>query len=56
MLDPTKAAVLKEVEAGRPDPFLRRATGQGFFNGTTLDLGKLVGDQDNIGTKLLSYI
>lgn len=56
VLDPTKAAVLKEVEAGRPNPFPRRATGQGFFNRTTLDLGKLLGDQDNIGTKLLSYI
>ena len=56
VLEPTRAAVLNEVEAGRPDPFLLRAAGHGFFNRSSLDLGKLVGDQDNIGTNLLSYI
>lgn len=56
VLSPTRAAVLKEVDAGRPDPFLLRAAGQGFFNRTTIDLAKLIGDQDNIGTNLLSYI
>ncbi|WP_298165312.1 class I SAM-dependent DNA methyltransferase [Novosphingobium sp.] len=56
VLAPTRAAVLKEVEAGRPDPFLLRAAGQGFFNRTTIDLAKLIGDQDNIGTNLLSYV
>jgi type I restriction enzyme M protein len=56
VLAPTKAAVLKEAEAGRADPFLIRAAGQGFFNCSPLDLGKLIGDQDNIGTNLLSYI
>ena len=56
VLAPTKAAVLKEAEAGRPDPFLLRAAGQSFYNRSPLDLAKLVGDQDNIGTNLLSYI
>lgn len=56
VLAPTREAVLKEVEAGRPDPFLQRAAGQSFFNRTNIDLAKLVGDQDNIGTNLLSYI
>ncbi|MAC59782.1 MAG: restriction endonuclease subunit M [Novosphingobium sp.] len=56
VLEPTKAAVIKEVEAGRPDPFLLRASGHGFFNRSTLDLAKLIGDQDNIATNLLAYI
>lgn len=56
VLAPSKEAVLKEAEAGRPDPFLLRAAGIQFFNRSPLDLGKLIGDQDNIGTNLLSYI
>jgi type I restriction enzyme M protein len=56
VLEPTKAAVLREAEAGRPDPFLLRAASQSFFNRSPLDLAKLVGDQDNIGTNLLSYV
>jgi type I restriction enzyme M protein len=56
VLEPTKAAVLKEAEVGRPDPFLLRAAKQGFFNRSPLNLAKLVGDQDNIGTNLLSYV
>ncbi|NBC36254.1 N-6 DNA methylase [Novosphingobium sp. FSY-8] len=56
VLAPTKDAVLKEAEAGRPDPFLIRAAGMQFFNRSPLDLAKLIGDQDNIGTNLLSYI
>ena len=56
VLAPTKAHVIKEADAGRPDPFLLRAAGQGFFNRSPLDLAKLIGDQDNIGTNLLSYI
>ena len=56
VLAPTKAAVLNEAEAGRPDPFLVRASGHNFFNRSPLDLGKLIGDQDNIGINLLSYI
>ncbi|KMS55206.1 restriction endonuclease subunit M [Novosphingobium barchaimii LL02] len=56
VLQPTKAAVIAQVEAHRPDPFLIRAAGHNFFNRSPLDLGKLVGDQDNIGTNLLAYI
>ena len=56
VLEPTKAAVLKEVSADRPEPFLLRAAGHSFFNRSSLDLAKLVGDQDNIGTNLLSYV
>lgn len=56
VLEPTKAVVLKEAEAGRPDPFLLRAAAQSFFNRSSLNLAKLVGDQDHIGTNLLSYI
>jgi len=56
VLAPTKEAVLDQAEAGRADPFLLRAAGQGFFNRSPLDLGKLVGDQDNISTNLLSYV
>lgn len=56
VLAPTKEAVLKEAAAGRPDPFLIRAAQRQFFNRSPLDLGKLIGDQDNIGTNLLSYI
>lgn len=56
VLQPTKSAVIEQVEANRPDPFLIRAAGHNFFNRSPLDLGKLVGDQDNIGTNLLTYI
>jgi type I restriction-modification system DNA methylase subunit len=56
VLAPTKQAVLEQAETGKPDPFLLRAAGHNFFNRSTLDLGKLIGDQDNIGTNLLSYI
>jgi type I restriction enzyme M protein len=56
VLQPTKSAVIAQVEASRPDPFLIRAAGHNFFNRSPLDLGKLVGDQDNIGINLLAYI
>jgi type I restriction enzyme M protein len=56
VLAPTKDAVLKEAVAGRPDPIMLRASGCSFFNRSPLDLVKLIGDQDNIGTNLLSYI
>lgn len=56
VLAPTKEAVLNEADAGRPDPFLVRAAGHNFFNRSPLDLVKLIGDQDNIGINLLSYI
>jgi len=31
-----------------PDPFLRRVSGQSFYNTSALDLRKLLGDQDHI--------
>ena len=61
VLEPTKAAVLKEKDkreaAGiNPEPFLLKKSGQTFFNTSPLDLTKLLGDQDNIGENLHSYI
>jgi len=56
VLAPTKDAVLKQADAGRADPFLLRAAGHNFFNRSPLNLVKLIGDQDNIGTNLASYI
>lgn len=61
VLAPTKAGVLKELEtrtaAGvNPDAFLRRASGAGFYNASTLDLKKIMGDQDNIGANLSTYV
>lgn len=61
VLAPTKDAVLdiKEkmvVQDLPPDNFMRRASGTSFYNGSTLDLSKIIGDQDNIGPNLLSYI
>ena len=53
-LAPTKAAVLEELALRQsqglpPDAFLRRKSGQSFYNASPLDLKKLTGDQDNIG-------
>ena len=61
VLAPTKAAVLEEKEirnkAGiNPEPFLLRKSGQHFYNTSPLDLNKLMGDQDNIGENLRSYV
>jgi len=61
VLESTKAAVLAEFEARskqnlNPEPFLRRKAEQGFFNTSSMDLLKLLGDPDNIGANLLSYI
>jgi type I restriction enzyme M protein len=61
VLAPTKAAVLEELairtNAGlNPDPFLRRKAAQSFYNTSTMDLPKLLGDPDNVGANLLSYI
>ncbi|MGP6089853.1 type I restriction-modification system subunit M [Antarctobacter jejuensis] len=39
-----------------PDRFMRRASGASFYNGSTLDLAKIIGDQDNIGPNLLAYV
>ena len=39
-----------------PEPFLLRKSGQHFYNTSPLDLNKLMGDQDNIGENLRSYV
>jgi len=56
VLAPTKQAVLEAAEKGMPDPILIRASGTTFFNRSPLDLVRLIGDQDNIATNLLSYV
>lgn len=56
VLAPTKEVVLEAAGKGHPDPMLLRASQTTFFNRSPLDLVKLVGDQDNIATNLLSYI
>jgi type I restriction enzyme M protein len=61
VLEPTKADVLAELEARskqnlNPETFLRRKAGQSFFNTSSMDLVKLLGDPDNIARNLLSYV
>ena len=61
VLAPTKAAVLaeqaaKEAQGLNPEPFVLRMTGVPFANTSTLDMKRLMGDQDNIATNLASYI
>lgn len=61
VLAPTKEAALKEyadkLQAGIAfEPFVKRKTGLDFFNVSSLDMGKLMGDQDNIRANLDSYI
>ena len=61
VLEPTKEDVLREhakqTEAGRnPEAFVLQASRQHFYNTSPLDMKKLVGDQDNIGENLRSYI
>ena len=61
VLEPTKTAVLAELEkrtkAGvNPEPFLLRKADQLFYNTSTLDLKKLMGDQDHIGENLRKYM
>ena len=61
VLGPTKAAVLAEKalreQAGlNPEPFLLRKAGQFFYNTSSLDLKKLMGDQDHIGENLRAYM
>ncbi|MCA1338289.1 type I restriction-modification system subunit M [Pseudooceanicola marinus] len=61
VLAPTKDAVLREQEEKgkmglNPEPFMRRASGASFYNSSTLDLSKIIGDQDNVGPNLTSYI
>jgi type I restriction enzyme M protein len=61
VLAPTKDAALKEyadkLQAGIAfEPFVKRKTGLDFYNVSSLDMGKLMGDQDNIRANLDSYI
>lgn len=61
VLEATKADVLAEKatreKAGlNPEPFLLRKSGQFFYNTSTLDLKKLMGDQDHIGENLRAYM
>jgi type I restriction enzyme M protein len=61
VLAPTKAKVLAELEAKtkagvNPDPFLKRSSGQSFYNSSNLDLPKLLGDQDHIKQNLYAYL
>ncbi|MBX7488727.1 type I restriction-modification system subunit M [Qipengyuania sp. GH25] len=56
VLAPTKESVFEAAGKGHPDPMLLRASQTTFFNRSPLDLVKLVGDQDNIATNLLSYV
>lgn len=59
VLEATKPLVLQEKDEKtslglNPDPFMRRASGAAFYNASTLDLRRLIGDQDNIGPNLLA--
>ena len=60
VLDPTKAAVLKEKEKREAaglniEPFLLKKAGQHFYNTSPLDIKTLMGDQDNIAENMYSY-
>ena len=61
VLESTKAAVLAEHEEKKKlglnaDPFLLRKAKQSFYNISSLDMKKLMGDQDHIKENLFSYI
>ena len=61
VLGPTKAAVLaekakREAVGVNPEPFMLRTAKLRFVNTSPLDLRKLVGDQDNIASNLMSYV
>jgi type I restriction enzyme M protein len=61
VLEPSKEAVLAEQELREsqgldPEPFLLRVAGQGFCNTSALGMKRLMGDQDNTGENLRSYI
>jgi type I restriction enzyme M protein len=54
-------AALKEHAAKQAagiafEPFVKRKAGLDFYNVSSLDMGKLMGDQDNIRANLDSYI
>ena len=61
VLEKTKPAVLAEFASKQAagiayQPFVRRKAGYDFFNISPLDLGLVIGDQDNIRANLDSYI
>ena len=61
VLAPTKAAALAEYASKQAagiafEPFVKRRTGLDFYNVSSLDMGRLMGDQDNIRANLDSYI
>lgn len=61
VLEATKPAVLeeqakREAAGQNPEPFLLRAAKQSFYNTAKLDMGRLVGDPDNIAANLYAYI
>ena len=61
VLASTKDAVLKEHAAKQAagiafEPFVKRKAGLDFYNVSSLEMGKLMGDQDNIRANLDSYI
>ena len=61
VLEPSKEAVLAEKQLREsqgldPQPFLLRVAGQAFCNTSALSMKRLMGDQDNIGENLRSYI
>lgn len=61
VLEPSKEAVLAEKEHREsqgldPEQFLLRVAGQAFCNTSAMSMKRLMGDQDNIGENLRSYI
>ena len=61
VLAPTKAQVLAKLakcqkQGLNPEPFLARITGVPFANTSSLDLARLMGDQDHVGPNLAAYI
>jgi len=61
VLEPSKEALLaeKQLREGQgldPEPFLLRVAGQAFCNTSALGMKRLMGDQDNVGENLRSYI
>ena len=61
VLAPSKAAVLEAEKTARSrgvsaDPFMRRAAGVRFYNASSLDMARLMGDQDNISDNLERYV
>jgi type I restriction enzyme M protein len=61
VLGPTKQAVLEETPRVEgldfdPDPVLRKAAAQRFYNTSELDLDKVAGDASNVAAGLRAYL